>query len=128
MKQKSYYSSIALMVLCFYLFGCNSVNLRVEPSDGGIREDGSRHYVADAYGTFWNLENTSIQKSARGAKDSSTDSNFNAKFRITNGTDFIGKKSNYAVVYHITYWDSFLAVITIGLYVPLRIEYYPAKQ
>lgn len=126
-KHFSYYAVVLLMLLPS-LSGCNSVKMRVETSDRGIAADSIYCYGVNAHGTFWNLTNTSIQKTPRDIEVAPFGNNPPRKIRVTDGTDFIGKKNNYSVVYHITYWDSFLAVVTLGLYVPFRIEYCPTKQ
>lgn len=128
MEKIFWYRFFALLILFISMSGCNSVKLRVESSDKGVYADSPYNYNVNAHSTFWNLSNISIQKDPKAIEVKPAEQNPVRKFKVTDGTDFIGKRNNHSVIYHITYWDSFLSVITLGLYVPFRIEYSPTKQ
>lgn len=128
MKRIFWYRSFALLTLCISMTGCNSIKLRVESAEKGVYSDSPYNYNVNAHSTFWNLSNISIQKEPKMIEIKPAEEKPARKFKVTDGTDFVGKSNNHSVTYHITYWDSFLSVITLGLYVPFRIEYSPSKQ
>ena len=117
---------LLLFVVCTMIVGCNTVKLRVECPQ--IPKDVGYSYSVNGHSTFWTLTNQSIQKEVKTKEVFSAVKERSKQFKVSAGTDFIGKRYNHSVTYHITYWDSFLSVISFGIYVPFSIEYEPASQ
>ena len=127
MKKLLWGNIFFIIFQCVFLTGCNSVKLKVDSSDKAILPDRIYSYNVNAHGSFWNLSNTSIQKHVLKVNVTPSGNNSPKEFAVRNGTDFIGSKKNQSVTYHFTYFDSVLAVLSLGFYVPFRIEYIPAK-
>ena len=105
--------------------------MSVENDSFGKKADKANAFTISAHGSFWNLNNRSLQKKPQNSnceeKNNRSEQTPERPFEVTDGTDFVGE--NYKMVtYRIDYWDSFLAVFSLGLYVPLSIEYIPVKM
>jgi hypothetical protein len=115
MKKHSFY--FAAVWCALIMAGC-SMTMRVQ-NDTGTLPDSNQAYSADAHGSFYNWNDNGIKKTYR-APDK-------AGRAESVGTDYVGQK-DFSVTYRLTYWDSLLAVLSLGLYVPVSIEYEPVRK
>lgn len=111
------------LMLCV---GCTTVKMSVEYPSVRVKASQDHCYTVDAHGSFWNTKGKSLQKGETHFPATMSEAE-QAGYVITNGTDFVGDGYNKSVTYHITYWDSLLAVLSFGTYVPMRIEYLPVE-
>lgn len=113
-----YHFYFAAVWCALIMAGC-SMSMRVQDNDAGKLPDCNRAYSADAHGTFYNWNNTGIMKTFRDPDKAGRTEEV--------GTDYVGME-NFAVTYRLTYWDSLMAVFSLGLYVPVSIEYEPVRK
>jgi len=96
--------------------GCSSLTL--ETSYAGKTVDTiDTPVLAGGSGNMWNVSEKGV-----GKKEAVS------KAVLPPGADYIGEKKNYSVAYKVSYLDSLLTVLSLGLYAPFSVEYVRTQE